>query len=214
MRVYLARHGETTWNLAGRYQGRRESALTALGVRQGMALGAAFAPPNGPPIARIVASPLWRCQATARFVADRVDLPIVLDDRLTEIAHGDWEGRLRNEIEGNEVAQYRAWRLNPDSVSFNGGETLRDVQARWRAFADDLARSQGDGDALVCTHDAVVRIALLTMEDRPLDELWEVTVQNAAYAIFDVDGTTWRVVKECENAHLAALHNDTTAQAL
>jgi broad specificity phosphatase PhoE len=201
MRVYLARHGETTWNLAGRYQGRRESALTALGVRQGMALGAAFAPPNGPPIARIVASPLWRCQATARFVADRV-------------AHGDWEGRLRNEIEGNEVAQYRAWRLNPDSVSFNGGETLRDVQARWRAFADDLARSQGDGDALVCTHDAVVRIALLTMEDRPLDELWEVTVQNAAYAIFDVDGTTWRVVKECENAHLAALHNDTTAQAL
>ncbi|MGH7709278.1 MAG: histidine phosphatase family protein, partial [Vulcanimicrobiaceae bacterium] len=33
--IYLARHGETTWNLAGRYQGRLESALSALGVRQG-----------------------------------------------------------------------------------------------------------------------------------------------------------------------------------
>jgi len=42
MRVYVARHGETTWNLAGRYQGRRESALTSLGMRQAFALADAM----------------------------------------------------------------------------------------------------------------------------------------------------------------------------
>ncbi len=214
MRVYMVRHGETTWNLAGRYQGRRESALTALGICQAAALGNAFAPPHGPHIARIIASPLWRCQATARFVADRVDLPIETDDRLTEIAHGDWEGRLRNEIEANDVALYRTWRLAPDSVSFEGGETLRHVQARWLAFAEELARTNGDGDVLVCSHDAVVRIALLTIAGRPLDALWDVRVENAAYAVFDVTGDTWTLRDECVNAHLGTIRADAAAQAL
>ena len=32
--VFLARHAETTWNLAGRYQGRLESELSAKGQAQ------------------------------------------------------------------------------------------------------------------------------------------------------------------------------------
>ena len=38
VKLYIARHAETTWNLAGRYQGRRESALSARGIQQGFAL--------------------------------------------------------------------------------------------------------------------------------------------------------------------------------
>ena len=208
--VYVARHGETTWNLAGRYQGRRESALTGLGMRQGLALANAFTTQT-PRIERIIASPLVRCAATAQFVAERLNLPLETDDRLIEIAHGTWEGRLRDEIAANDPERFRAWKEDPAQVSFEGGETLADVRERWRAFAASLAT---DVPTLVVTHDAVVRVALLEASRRPLDDLWKVPVENAGYAVFSVDGGTWSISDPCVNAHLAGLRAQTERQAL
>jgi hypothetical protein len=55
VRVYVARHGETTWNAAGRYQGRLESELSALGMRQAEALASAM---RGAHLRRVISSPL------------------------------------------------------------------------------------------------------------------------------------------------------------
>jgi broad specificity phosphatase PhoE len=208
--VYVARHGETTWNLAGRYQGRRESGLTGLGMRQGMALAQAFTTQE-PRVQRIIASPLVRCAATATFVAERLNLTLETDIRLIEIAHGTWEGRLRDEIAANDPATFQAWKERPAAVVFDGGETVADVRDRWRDFAATLAT---DVPTLVVTHDAVVRIALLEAAGRPLDDLWNVAVENAAYAIFSVNDGAWTITDACVNAHLAGLRADTEAQAL
>lgn len=210
MRVYVARHGETTWNLAGRYQGRRESGLTALGVQQGFALAEAFTRIE-PRIARIIASPLLRCNATAKFVADRLNVTLENDDRLLEIAHGTWEGRLREEIASNEPELFRRWKEQPAGVHFEGGESLADVHARWRDFAHALDASQ---PVLVVTHDAVVRVAILDVLGRSLDDLWRVRVENAGFAEFAVDDGRWTLVEESVNAHLDGVRAATGAQAL
>jgi broad specificity phosphatase PhoE len=210
MRVYLARHGETTWNLAGRYQGRRESALTALGVRQGFALADAFERIE-PRIERIVASPLLRCGATAKFVADRLNVALETDDRLLEIAHGTWEGRLRDEIAADDPERFRAWKEHPAGVAFENGETLAQVQQRWLHFA---ATFPAGAPALVVTHDAVVRVAVLAAQARTLDELWLVNVENAGFAEFEVAAGRWTLVRESANGHLAGLHAATGSQAL
>jgi broad specificity phosphatase PhoE len=207
-RVYLARHGETTWNLAGRYQGRRESALSALGVRQALALAGAFSRTRT--LRRIVSSPLWRCVATAKFVGDALDLEVETDERLIEIAHGTWEGLLRDQIAANDPERYHAWRHDPAHVAFEGGETLSDVQARWREFAKSFDASR---ETLVVTHDAVVRVALLAVTGGSLDDFWKVPVENAAYAVFEVDDS-WRLVEPCVNDHLAELRADLANQAL
>jgi broad specificity phosphatase PhoE len=128
--------------MAGRYQGRLESALSALGVRQGFALANAFRDQleRGKPVpARIISSPLLRCAATARFTADHLGVVLETDERLIEIAHGTWEGRYRDDLAREEPELYAAWRNDPARVSFDGGESLADVLARWRAFAHDLA---------------------------------------------------------------------------
>ncbi len=209
-RIYVARHGETTWNLAGRYQGRRESGLTALGVRHGFALAEAFAAGERR-IERIIASPLLRCSATARFVADRLNITLEHDDRLLEIAHGTWEGRLRDEIAANDPELFRRWKERPGDVGFVGGETLADVAARWQSFAAALDTTRA---TLVVTHDAVVRIALIGVAGRPLDDLWDVHVENAAFAEFTVAARRWTLVNECVSDHLRGLHASTHAQAL
>jgi broad specificity phosphatase PhoE len=209
-RVYVARHGETTWNLAGRYQGRRESALTALGVRQGFALASAFAQIT-PRIERIIASPLLRCSATATFVAERLNIALENDDRLLEIAHGTWEGRLREEIAADDVERFARWKERPGAVGFENGETLAQVGTRWRSFAADFDATL---PALVVTHDAVVRVAIVAAQNRSLDELWEVHVENAAFAEFEVGPGGWTLVNENHNTHLDGLQAATHGQAL
>jgi broad specificity phosphatase PhoE len=213
--IALARHGETTWNVAGRYQGRLESDLTPQGEAQSRALAAAFAGPQlplaGKPV-RIISSPLRRCRNTAAPLADQLSLPIEIDERLIEIGHGDWEGLLREEIAHRDPERFKAWRSKPASVRFTGGESLEDVAKRWQAFAAELATD--DGVTVVVTHDAVVRVALLLLQERSLDELWEVPVENAAFARFDRQAGKLTLITPSYTGHLAALRTSVAGQAL
>ncbi len=209
MIVLLARHGETTWNLSGRYQGRRDSSLSGLGVRQALALAGAIAE-SKPRIARIVSSPLLRCTATAQFVAERIDVQVETDPRLIEIGHGDWEGRLRDDIMREEPENWYLWKNKPTEITFSEGDNMLKVAERWRSFTSDLASVP----TLVVSHDAVVRAAICLAQGLSLDDMWKVQMENAAYAKFDTTKEGWRLVDPCVNAHLAGLRADVAKQAL
>jgi len=208
VRVYIARHGETDWNLSGRYQGRRESALTELGTRQAAALAGAM---DAAQIGHVVSSPLLRCTATAQPAAERRGVTVETDPRLIEIAHGSWEGRLRDDIAVNDPQRYRAWREDPAHVQFEGGEGLTQVRERWREFA---AAFRPRVASLVVTHDAVVRVALLDATSGELSDFWTRSVENGAYAVFEVDAAGWKLVDECVAGHLGALRAPIGGQAL
>jgi len=128
--IYLTRHGETEWNLEGRMQGRLESDLTPLGVRQAQAMADLLGDlvERDPPADwRLVASPAGRAQATASAISRRLGLPIERDERLIEIGCGEWEGRLRSDVAAShpELFATREW-----FFAAPGGETYEDVSAR------------------------------------------------------------------------------------
>jgi phosphoserine phosphatase len=206
--VYVVRHAESEANREGRYQGRRDSPLSALGRRQAIVLAEALA---GSRAARVISSPLQRCVETARPVAERLGVALEQDARLIEIAHGTWEGRLRAAVEREDAARMSAWRTAPQAVKFDGGESLADVDERWHSFGASLANG---GDAVVVTHDVLVRLAILAATGRPLARLWVPQAENGAYAIFEIKGARWRLVRECCRAHLTGLRADIGRQAL
>ena len=206
MILYIARHGETSWNREGRYQGQLESELTALGEEQARALGTAL---GSRTLDAVYASPLTRCLATANALGR----PVIADARLIEIAHGTWEGRLRDEIERSDAPRFHAWRTQPQSVSFDGGESLHQVLLRWRSFLSSLAATPAGAIAIV-THDVIVRLAILDASERGAAQLWEPRVVNGGYAVLEKTDTGWRVREECVDTHLCGLLVDTAQQAL
>lgn len=206
--VYIARHGETTWNAVGRYQGRLETPLSPLGQAQAQALAGALEDSG---IARIVSSPLSRCMQTALPLSLKLDVRIEREPLLLEIAHGTWEGRYRDEIASTEPELYRTWREHPERVKFEGGESLAGVSQRWKAFVEGFEPLE---DTLLVTHDVVVRLALLERTGRPLEELRHVHALNAAYAWFEVSGGVWTLRRECVAEHLAGLAAEPERQAL
>ena len=173
MKVLLARHGETPWNAEGRYQGKRDIALSDNGERQARLLGARLA---GVAITHAVASPLGRARRTAELALGEARLPLLrLDEGLMEIGHGDWEGLLASEIGQRDPAMLLAWRDAPETVQMpgEGGESIGGVFDRaWPAF-ERACDGLGDDDTLlVVAHDAVNRVILCRILGLPLSRMW------------------------------------------
>jgi len=206
--VRIARHGETTWNAVGRYQGRLDTPLSPLGQAQAQALAGDLRDKG---VRRIISSPLSRCVQTALPLSIATGVPVETDPLLIEIAHGTWEGRYRDEIAESEPELFKAWREYPETVRFQGGESLQDVLDRWKAFLKDFDASV---DTLLMTHDVVVRLAILERTGRGINDLRHVRALNGAYAEFEVEQRKWTFLRQCVSDHLAGLTADIERQAL
>lgn len=159
--VVLARHGQTQWNLDGRYQGRSDPTLCRIGMMECVTLAEKLSRAG---IRSIFTSPLRRTRQTAEIVADRLRIgPIENDPRLAEIHFGDWEGNTQTQVRQRWPELLNLWKTAPDAVRFPGGETLEEVRERLRAFFNDIA-TLGTPDAapaLVVTHAGLIRLAVL-----------------------------------------------------
>ena len=85
MRLFVTRHGQTTWNVQNKICGRTDVPLTELGKQQAAALAAKTAHVG---IDLIIASPLQRALVTAKAVAAVCGAPVVTDARLIEQDYG------------------------------------------------------------------------------------------------------------------------------
>ena len=96
-RILLVRHGQSTWNADGRWQGRADPPLSDLGRRQAEVAAEALAELG---ITRVVASPLVRAHETATIVGAALGLhDRAPTARLQERDAGEWTGKTRAEIE-------------------------------------------------------------------------------------------------------------------
>lgn len=171
MRLLLARHGETAWNVEGRYQGQSfDIPLSQVGVAQAEALGRRL---RGLAIRRAVASPMLRSRQTAEIALKGHGLELGFDAGLREIAHGDWEGRLASDVAEAYPDLRRAWRETPQAVRPPGGESFQEVQMRaWEAIH---RASQGLGSEdvlLVVAHDGANRSILCKALGLSLARVW------------------------------------------
>jgi len=136
--LYLARHGETVWNLEQRLQGQGDSALTERGHHQARATARLLA---GAALARLYASPLGRARLTAAYVSELVGLAPEFDDRLMELRYGACEGLTHAEMEARHPGLV-AWRAADKwSRRLPGAECYADITSRAAAFAAERLRA-------------------------------------------------------------------------
>ncbi len=101
--IYLARHGETVFNRAGRMQGwQAHSPLTVNGFEQARTMGVALKPVFEGLKPALWCSTAGRTRQTLAIACDVLGLDYMTartDDRLQEIDVGDWEGRYYADIQ-------------------------------------------------------------------------------------------------------------------
>lgn len=159
-RFFIARHGETVFNAAGRMQGSApHTPLTRAGFAQAEAMGAALRARLGErPDLTMWSSPAGRALQTLALIAEHLRLDwhgARIDSRLAEIDVGEWSGR-----HYADVAAERGPVLDPATGLFTcrppAGEWYDAVASRLRGWLEEA--SAEPGDRLVVMHGMSSRV--------------------------------------------------------
>ena len=149
---YLARHGESDWNVENRFQGHTDRPLTKLGRAQGQALADELAETA---LDAVYASPLRRALETAEIVAAPKGLSVVALPDLREIDVGGWAGLSRDEVEARFPDAFHRW--VGGSEGWEDGESYADMAARVIAEVRRIATRHPNGCVLVVSHGGPIR---------------------------------------------------------
>jgi len=175
IRIFIARHGETTWNAEGRIQGWSDPELSPLGHSQSLALLEHL---KDRPIKAIYSSPLRRSYLTAKPIADHLGTPIRRQPELKEIGFGILEGK--NLFQFDEVLKQEWNRFKDDRFSYRipGAENYADVAHRLKPFVERvLAQHEGE-EILIVGHRVVNRLLIGMFMGLPLEKTLKIEQTN------------------------------------
>jgi len=182
-RLLLVRHGETSWNAKGLWQGHGDPELTAEGHAQADRLARTLHEETGPPWTKVIASDLARAQQTAVAVAGLLSLPVEVDLRLRELDVGAWSGLSRSEIESRDPETLRAFERGEPMIRPGGGESRIEIRERTHAFVCDLANRSAGQSLIVVTHLGVIRALVPGAEPRNAEQIEVIAEELAARPI-------------------------------
>jgi broad specificity phosphatase PhoE len=154
--LLLIRHGETVWNAERRFTTHSDVPLSEAGLEQ---VGLAAAALAATAIDRIYSSPLQRALVTAETTAARQPSPpsVIVDDRLSEIGAGPFDGMTEDELQSGPMADdYARWHTDAEPEFPEGAETFDEALARAAAFLDEHADETGT--TLVVSHGSLTRL--------------------------------------------------------
>jgi broad specificity phosphatase PhoE len=150
--VYLARHGQSDWNAAGRWQGHADRPLTELGRRQAAELVRALA---GVQLDAVYSSDLRRARETAEAVAASRGLTVTALAELREVDVGSWSGLTRAEAKERFPQGFRRW--TDGRHGWEDGERYERMADRVVAVVRRIAAEHKGGSVLVVAHGGPIR---------------------------------------------------------
>ena len=175
MRMLLLRHAETDWNRERRFQGWRDTPLSATGREQAESAARLLA---GTPLAAVWSSPLGRARETAAIIAAPHGLAVRESEAFKEMGFGSWEGLTREEVRQRFPDAHRAWAETPREASWPGAETLEVVRARALAGLEELREAHDDQTVCLVSHGITARVLILEALGLGLDRLWSLQLSS------------------------------------
>lgn len=185
---YIFRHGQSSYNLAGRTQGQtNDSVLTELGKEQAANVGKKLADKG---VEVILCSPLKRAEQTAHIANEFLHLPIIFDERFIEVNVGEIEGMHYTEIAAKFGEKYQQWRsseLKYENLRFEGGESKKEVRQRVFAGLNEYAEHSPYNTLAVSSHGIMLTQLLIALGQPATD------ISNGSILCLTYQDNNWKI---------------------
>jgi len=175
MNIYIARHGQSEWNLIRRIQGQTNTRLSPAGVQQGLDL-AQFLKRQS--MSKIFSSSLYRTIQTANPLAEQLNLIIQSSKLLNELAFGVLEGKDLFDFDEEAKKIWDWWMEDPVRRRIPGGESYRDLQRRAETFLKDNLNLQDQLTVLIVGHFRINQMLLGCLLDIPASQAVFIKQEN------------------------------------
>jgi broad specificity phosphatase PhoE len=174
--LWLVRHGQTDWNVEGRFQGQSDVPLNSAGLAQASELAAKL---TGHKFSAVYSSDLMRAYQTAEAIAGRLGLLVRVDRRLREICQGEWEGLLVGEVRQRYSQDFSVPYHDTSRSRAPGGESVIQLAERLIQAADDIAAAFPAQPVLIVSHGLALAALVCTATNLPLSEVYSHIPDNA-----------------------------------
>lgn len=185
---YIFRHGQSSYNLAGRTQGQtNDSVLTELGKKQAYEIGKKL---QNRGIEIIFCSPLTRAKQTADLANTYLNLPIITDEHFIEVNVGEIEGMHYTEIQAKYGEKYQQWRSSDkkyEDLRFVGGESKKEVRNRVFSALENYAKNSPYSIMAISSHGIMLTQVLLALGQEIKD------IPNGAILCLSYSNQQWQV---------------------
>ena len=202
-RLLLVRHGVTEYSVARKFAGRSDLELTEAGVEQARRAAGRIAELG--PVDVLVSSPLRRTRQTAQQIADRLELPVLIEDGVIETDFGDWDGYTFDEVRERWPAELRRW-LDDSTVAPPSGESFETVTRRVRRARDRILAQHAGKTVVVVSHVSPIKTLVRLALDAPVSAMRRMFLSPASVSVIEyyADGPM-SLQSFNDTAHLGAL---------
>ncbi len=147
MKIYVLRHGQTSWNVDRKIQGKQDTELNEVGIRQAYEAKEKFNMLN---IDLIMCSPLKRTKKTAEIINQDKNLHIIYKKELIERDLGEFEGKDCETEEGDIYNYYK----NESKMKI---EPVVELCNRINKLLEDIKNNYKNNIILLVTHSGTAR---------------------------------------------------------
>lgn len=203
--VILVRHGECSANVEERFRGRLDFELNELGRQQAGQIAAALQKLNP---GALYSSPLRRAVQSLEPAAQSLGLKIRIEDGLTNISFGAWEGQKKSDIAREQTELWNLWKHRPESLSFPGMESLDDVGKRSRAVVERLVANHAGETIALCTHRTVLKPLIPYCLEMTAPWFWKFHFDTASISILIHDERGYSLFSLNRIDHLTQLNRE------
>jgi 2,3-bisphosphoglycerate-dependent phosphoglycerate mutase len=197
MRLFIIRHGQTSWNVQGLAQGHTDIPLDDVGLEQARALAAGFEP--GCSVQKVYTSDLLRAHQTAEILARRLGADLIVRPALRERCFGDYEGlhylELRRRLNEDACSQG----LSSDEVTPPNAETMQEFWDRLTPVQQELEALEEP--AVVVGHGGTATLLLAKLMRGNIEVAKALTFGNTGCTVMEKRG---------EGLYRMVLYNDTS----
>ncbi|NIO03781.1 MAG: hypothetical protein GTN74_03970 [Proteobacteria bacterium] len=203
--IYLVRHGQTQWNREEIFRGTADIPLNEIGKKEAQLAAKAL---RGKTIRAVYSSPLARAKDTAEAIAGSHGLEVGIIEGLKDICFGDWQGVSHHTVRQRFPDLYLRWLKQPQTVTFPGGESLGELQARAAEAVKRVVSDHPEDTIVMVSHRVVNRALICGLVGIDLSRFWQIGQDTAA-----INLVTWKkghFVLACLNdtCHLQSVDHD------
>ncbi len=203
--LWLVRHGETDWNVAGRLQGQLEVPLNANGRRQAQRLAERLGRDHAlEPFAALYTSDLGRAVETASAVSQVLGLRSTARADLRERHFGVLSELTLAEAEAREPELFARLKARDADFVPAGGESLSQLFRRSVAALSEIAGAWPGRQVVVVTHGGVLDAAWRAAQGLALEVKRDHELSNAGINRVRVHDERFELAGWNDATHLTA----------
>lgn len=183
-RLVLICPGSTELDEQGRIKGLLDMPLSKTGSSQ---VERAVGELSGTKIEHIYASPSKSARQTAEVLAADREMKVKVIDKLQNLDHGLWQGKLIDEVRQNQPKVYKKWQDQPATVCPPGGETVESAQRRVNSVLTKLAKKHKSGTVALVVPEPLASFIRCGLSSSALGDLWKSECDTGTWELIDVE---------------------------